>query len=242
LKVIFDLPYDWHQYIGTEGPIFFLSQYADEYRGTETLKYMSKKGIFLDNGAYDFQGPMPVIEYEKVVQELKPEVIVVPDVLGDMKETIAIAKQFFDNHQWVEGSTYILPLQGRTVNEFSDMVEWYYKQIIGVKNKVVFSLSKGMPDMMLSNRNWVLSELRALHSQDKISFPGMHFFGYNFGVVEDRFNVTSIDTKCGIKKCLKQGNIKCDDYYKIMWNDIDKLTQDSIKFNINLFKEMICLK
>lgn len=211
INFIPDIPYDFHQYVNTDTPVFFLAQHFEEYKNTALLKLMENKGIFLDNGSWDYRGAMKVDDYIKVCKKMSCKWIVVPDVLGDMENTKVLAKKFFDNYgKYSSNTIFIFPLQGKNITELDEILKWYRVNCIQVD--YYFAMSKGLPEQCGYDRTEIINALQALNF---FTFR-MHWFGYNFGDVPS--TIDSIDTGTMFRKILR--NIDVKDYYTIKWNDI----------------------
>ena len=107
-----------------------IAQYLRKYPETmEFFKKQIKMGheIILDNGAYEFGSPMERDEYYKVIEELKPQIVVAPDSWKNAKETIVLHDEFkrwkiekgYDEKGNYNFITMSVP-QGKTLFEYVD--------------------------------------------------------------------------------------------------------------------------
>ncbi|MEM4720869.1 MAG: hypothetical protein QXT73_02230 [Candidatus Methanomethylicaceae archaeon] len=67
----------------------------DKYRKT-ILKWGRRKKIYLDNSAFELQRSIDFDPYFDIITELRPHVIVVPDVVGDLRASVDLACRFFE--------------------------------------------------------------------------------------------------------------------------------------------------
>ena len=60
------------------------------------LSRSERMQIYLDNGAYENHESVSVKEYLSIIEALRPNVVVVPDVIGNRPATIRRVKEFFN--------------------------------------------------------------------------------------------------------------------------------------------------
>ena len=238
MKLILDMPYDFYDYIDQKD-VFFLAQHYQEYKDTELLKRLQLKNIFLDNGAWINDGgvAMEAEEYSKVIDELNPKYAVVPDELGNKNNTKILVKKFQEQHEFKNDITYILPLQGRSVQDYIDMIVWYVHHVTKDIERFKFGLSKGTIGMMLPNRITTTRKLLERFTElDKTTSIHFHFFGYRYG--ELPFGEShSIDTKMPLKMCLE--HYEYENYYSILWKNLTNTTREQLSYYAEQFKESI---
>jgi len=120
-----------------------IAQYLRKFPETMAFfKEQIKRGheVILDNGAYEFGSPMEMDEYFKVIEELRPQIVVAPDAWKDSKKTIAVHDEFV--RETIERGidedfvTMVVP-QGKTIREY---VECLYDMDITLGNIIGMSV------------------------------------------------------------------------------------------------------
>lgn len=93
-------------------------------------------GLYLDNGCYEKGSSINILEYIEIIEALRPDVIVAPDVYLNMQETLRMTKAFFDKKR--PHAKYMIVPQGRDTEEwircFHTMVRMFRHefQVIGI--------------------------------------------------------------------------------------------------------------
>jgi hypothetical protein len=127
MKVSFEVPlahlYDFDEY---QDYLFVLSHLCENplYKN---YVISSNKFKILDNSAYELKRSVPASQICDVAEEIKADVIVVPDVLGDTDETLKVTEEFykeFTKRPGLKGVKTMIVPQGTTYSEY---LMCYYK-------------------------------------------------------------------------------------------------------------------
>jgi len=72
----------------------------------EAVLYWQRTGkpVYLDNSAFELSTSISNTDYFQVIGELRPDIIVVPDAVGQFKETVRLARSFFTE---ISGSAFM---------------------------------------------------------------------------------------------------------------------------------------
>ena len=71
--------------------------WEDAFYRNKVFRYQSEgKKVFLDNSAFELGSSIGFNRYLTIIRELDPDVIVVPDMLGDIANTVRFAKIFYE--------------------------------------------------------------------------------------------------------------------------------------------------
>jgi hypothetical protein len=127
MKASFEVPiahlYDFDEY---QDYLFVLSHLC-ENPAYKSYVMSSNKFKILDNSAYELKRSIPVSRLYDIAEEIKADVIVVPDVLGNADETLKMTEEFYKEFTKRPGlknvKTMIVP-QGVTYSEY---LMCYYK-------------------------------------------------------------------------------------------------------------------
>jgi hypothetical protein len=107
----------------------------EESKGLRTL--------MLDNGAFERGVPIDSVSYLQLIEELRPDVIVLPDVVNNIHDTMQATEAFLKEHlprvtEILQGAfTLMGVLQGTSPNEYLSMLDYYSRtssdiSIIGI--------------------------------------------------------------------------------------------------------------
>jgi len=195
--------------------------------------------LILDNGAAEGDLLSPGELRSKAIGLMVNE-IVVPDVLGNMMETLQLAKEFFQLGV-DKRFKYMGVIQGQTLDECCACVEAYYSEHPNIR---VLGIPRHLIDT--TKNKAVRSELaQYIYS----NYPGyqMHLLGTNPGYIKElrdhaqdfhRAMVRGVDTSApfnyawGAKSMLKGERCDRPEYYF----DIALPTTQSLDYNIQLLK------
>src|SRR3972149_2021707 len=115
---------DWptaYTYVELGDITFALAQlYIDNREYRDTLHKLRDRGreIMLDNGAWEFGTTMEPKKYIQVINGLKPQYAVVPDVMKDSEMTLEVATDFFNRWEKVKHKpSLMLAPQGKNIKE-----------------------------------------------------------------------------------------------------------------------------
>lgn len=91
-------------------------------------KIRSRRGAYLDNGAFENGVAMPTKEYLEIYNELDIDYLVVPDVRQNYKETLKRASSFLVNlPRDIKRTQLMGVLQGTSVKEYEELLKFYIK-------------------------------------------------------------------------------------------------------------------
>lgn len=105
---------------------FIIASYCETC--PEYLDYYSnrkdKKFTILDNGAFENGVSMPVHMYDNIVRIIKPDVVVLPDVVNDARATMYATQEFLDQTQ-TNVPCYMGVLQGTSIEDYMLCLLYY---------------------------------------------------------------------------------------------------------------------
>lgn len=88
----------------------------------------SKKTVILDNGADELGAGMRGDDYLCLIAEIQPDVVILPDVLSDAKETRERSLTFLDEARTIQkmyGYEYMAVIQGQSEEEWLEEFEFW---------------------------------------------------------------------------------------------------------------------
>jgi len=138
------------------------------YRNAIFRQKEEGKEIFLDNSAFELSKSISFDRYLSIIRELKPDVVVVPDCLGNIAETIRLGKYFY---QSLPGSFFtqykfmIVP-QGRDNRE--RMKCFHILRSFGFPFQVI-----GLPRHACPDRMELLHKIKRFVRRTKIHLLGL---------------------------------------------------------------------
>jgi hypothetical protein len=99
----------------------YLAHYCHEAKGLRKM--------ILDNGAFEKGESIPLDEYLNLVRVLKPNVLVLPDTVGDYASTVRASREFLQNVVPAHTDVFLdvefmAVLQGSTISEYLLMLDW----------------------------------------------------------------------------------------------------------------------
>lgn len=110
--------------------LFHLYREDEEYR--EYFKTIRRdhpgRLMILDNSQYEYfiKGESPDIEaYKKAIDDLVPDMYILPDVLMDMANTIKCTREFLSNPPSNKASRPLAVIQGNTFEELNQCIQLY---------------------------------------------------------------------------------------------------------------------
>lgn len=163
-RVINDYPYVLAHLLW-EGTEHYDEQYARFYR--EAIK-RSKYSI-LDNSCFELGQSIPGEVLAKIYADYLPSLLVLPDVMGDVDQTINLTKEFLDSINSSE-IKYMAVLQGKTKEEYERCLQYYNAidsiEVIGINYRD------------LADGTMRLSFLLEMHKQGKLK-KSIHLLGCN---------------------------------------------------------------
>ena len=114
---------------------FVIASYCednDEYK--EFYKNMRQslarnRFMVLDNGAFENGQSMEFADYAEVVKELRPDQVVLPDVINDARITIEMSDEFLNRALGILPTPgYMGVLQGESINDYLYCLEFYIRK------------------------------------------------------------------------------------------------------------------
>jgi len=109
---------------------FIIASYMQEfpeYRDFYIARRRHKRVFtILDNGAFENGKSMGVKDYDNIVQDLQPHVVVLPDVVNDAVATINASKEFLNRTQ-TSPPCYMGVLQGKGLTDYYYCLESYLR-------------------------------------------------------------------------------------------------------------------
>lgn len=101
--------------------LFVLAHLMDisEYRDDIHAAQRQGMEVFLDNSAFELKESVNVEMYVRLILELEPTVVIVPDALGDLAKTIQLTRRFYDGipKNFFERFKFMIVLQGKDNRE-----------------------------------------------------------------------------------------------------------------------------
>lgn len=145
-----------------------------------------RSGTVLDNGAFETGESIAVDAYVKVIDELRPEIVVLPDVRQNYQKTFSKVTEFFREAPLDYFTTYQFMgvLQGKSYNDWDYLLEYYISQGIDLI---------GIPYGTLDRTNFIRQ-----HPDVKFHALGLQYFPELFSL-RLLANVVSIDTSLPVK-------------------------------------------
>lgn len=110
--------------------LFHLYISNDKYREyyNALRKTNPQRLMILDNSAYEFYvkgGKLDINEYVRVIEELRPDYYILPDVLMDQRSTLNGVNEFIDNYTIQCSAKPLAVIQGVTEEEMLECAEIY---------------------------------------------------------------------------------------------------------------------
>ncbi len=167
---------------------------ASMYLDSEVYRnyYLMNKrpGTILDNGAFETGASIDTKVYLRVIEELQPSIVVIPDVQHDCEQTLFRANEFFTQlPPGFDMSCLMGALQGSSVQDFEDLLEKY------VRNGVQLI---GIPYGVIDRVNFIQQ-----HPEVKFHALGLQYFPELLSLRLLK-NVVSIDTSLPVKFATNQ--------------------------------------
>lgn len=158
---------------------------------------MGPRYLILDNGADELGVGLDGDEFYSLIQEVKPQEMILPDVIGDPFETLKRGRAFLDRD--LEGTTVMAVAQGLNFDEWINCyLSWTSDSrvdVIGVPYDIEFDVR---PEQMGDLDQFTRTELRTLRRYNLVSYLSshdlarkpVHLLGMN-GLEEFRLHVVS---------------------------------------------------
>ena len=191
-----------------------IPEYFDYYRNTP-------KELYLDNSAFEYQfldTEFDLDYFYSIIEEINPDVVIVPDVLNNSEKSIQNAHNFnYTNHK------YMGVLQGETFDELFECYEEYQK--IGMDYIAVPFHSVSYQSMFADLNNKALRDaygrpffIKQLIKKYQVKENSLHLIGLSLPLELKNYNnemkyIKSIDTANPVKYGFVNG----------VYGDIDKI-------------------
>lgn len=224
-----------------EGSEYFDPVYAKFYEGV----LQSSAYSILDNSCFELGESIPSQVLLEIYKKYKPTHLVLPDIMGSAKETIALTKNFLKE---IEGESVkcMAVLQGKTLKEYEECLDYYNStpqiDVIGVNYR------------QLRDNTTRFSFLEQMYAKGKIN-KKTHLLGCENPIefkmyqhVVYRQLITSIDTSSPIVHgwlgnlydehkgySKKPKDLLADNLYI----NLDEKQLECIKHNVELFKQYV---
>jgi hypothetical protein len=95
------------------------------YRSFYSTPVAPHRMRMLDNGAFELGRAIDAKEYDSLIQDIRPTVVVLPDIVNDMQATETAVLQFLSTASETLPYELMGVLQGKTVEEYMRMLDFY---------------------------------------------------------------------------------------------------------------------
>jgi len=232
----------------------------------EYRKYIkeTKKEVILDNSAYEYQfieGGFDEEYFLEVIKDIKPDVIIVPDVIGDCNETIEKFKKF-DIMNLPENTKIMGVVQGSTYEELYKCFDFLnsrcnYVAIPFHSQAYIEKFNKNSPDEANSiGRVHFIRKLINGHKSKSIRKNSLHLIGMSLPIElelyseEEKSYIRTIDTanpiqwgSLGVVYPKDLEHIREKPKYLMIEENLKENLNDfqikAISYNIDRFRELI---
>jgi hypothetical protein len=199
-KLVIDWPvkYTDKTYGDTTFVLAHLYKSNEDYK--EKINRIKSHGreLMLDNGAWEFGSSMPPTDYKKIVDELEPDIAVIPDVYMNRLQSEKVTSEYIGIHDRSLKTKLMFVPQGQdpieAVNSYDKMVSEYgiFYDILGAAKW----LGKYINRLKWVDQVWISNELQPQQ---------VHLLGFwNFKELaydpEFEWDFISIDTKYPVKQ------------------------------------------
>jgi len=240
MKLVVDYPIKYAHLPYGDANFCLAQLYKDniEYRfNIRKAQVKHERPLMLDNGAWEFGKSMNVKDYIEIIEELKPEYAVIPDVYKNKELTKKMTLDFFDNYVLDNSVKLMFVPQGEDIEQ---MIDCYNEIMDGATvwiNTAVVGIPKHIGEIM--NR---ITFTDILYDNANIKFKHVHFLGYwNWEelmyapIDRTSWTLDSIDTKAPVKYALKEKYVTQMDYY----NTQEKIDHQSLELAIEAFQSKL---
>ena len=237
--------------------VHLFDQYPEYYNFFKNAKDLHNKKVYLDNSIFELGKSFDAVEYSKWIEQLEPNVYIVPDTLEDGQETI---KQFYT----FTGEYTDLPgirmgvVQGKT---YDDLVRCYsfmseYADIVAISFDYTYYLSNGVGNTKLERfMNGRKKFIQDLINENRWNWDKpVHLLGCSlareFTTYVDRniYNIKSCDTSNPIVAAMF--NLKYNDVWgldekpskklaEMLEATLDDTQHEILQYNLDMFKKIL---
>lgn len=226
-----------HRYI--EDPVY--RDIVDNYDGF----------TILDNSCFELGSALSNDLIADYVERIKPDVFVLPDVLGNMADTIDRSTRFLEDYPELESKAMAV-IQGNTPEEFKECYEWFDENcpnlaMIGIPFCYNWGFEKKLSPIAHALErvdliDYLLEEqvIRKTTKHHLLGTWWLHEFGY-YGEHEW---IYSVDTSNPIAAAIDgdrypishKPKIKFDEFVGM---DLKDINIDDIMYNVNYFRDVV---
>jgi hypothetical protein len=224
-----------HRYI--EDPIY--RDIVDSYDGF----------TILDNSCYELGSALSNDLIADYVERIKPDVFVLPDVLGNMAETIDRSLRFLEGYPELESKAMAV-IQGNTPEEFKECYEWFDENcptlaMIGIPFCFNWAFKINMTPVQHAMERvdliYMLLNECVIRKTTKHHLLGT-WWAPEFSYYHEQKWIYSVDTSNPIAAAIGgdrypiewKPKIKFDEFVDM---DLKEINIDDIIYNVNVFKE-----
>ncbi len=138
------------------------------YRNAVFRQQAEGKEIFLDNSAFELSQSIGFDRYLSIIRELEPNIVVVPDSMGNIAETIKLAKYFYQSlpGNFLNRFKFMIVPQGKDNRE--RLKCFHILRSFGYPFQVV-----GLPRHACPNRIELLYNIKKFLPRTRIHFLGL---------------------------------------------------------------------
>lgn len=237
--------------------VHLFDQYPEYYNFFQNARKLHDKQVYLDNSIFELGKSFDPVQYSKWINQLEPNVYIVPDTLEEGSETI---KQFYT----FTGEYTDLPgikmgvVQGKT---YDDLVRCYsfmaeYADIVAISFDYSYYLSSGIGNNKLERyMNGRKKFIQDLVNENRWNWDKpVHLLGcslareFRYYVDKDIYNIKSCDTSNPVVASMF--NLKYNDDWGLDEKPSQKLADmleanldddqmDILNYNLKMFKKIL---
>lgn len=172
--------------------------YDEEYASFYKQRLGQSAYSILDNSCFELGSSIPGDVLVRLYNEYFPTHLVLPDVMGDVEQTLALTKQFLNDVKDIAGSErvkYMAVVQGKTYDEYVQCWDFYNTieqiEVIGVNYRDLSDTTRWefLCQMHLTNR--ISKKIHLLGCNNPIEFK-------SYLEVPFRDSIMSVDTSSPI--------------------------------------------
>lgn len=237
--------------------VHLFEKYPDYYNFFKNAKELHNKCVYLDNSIFELGKSFDSVEYSKWIQQLEPNLYIVPDTLEESKDTI---KQFYT----FTGEYTDLPgikmgvVQGKT---YDDLVRCYsfmaeYADVVAISFDYSYYLSTGLGNTKLERyMNGRRKFIQDLINENRWNWhKPVHLLGcslareFSYYVDRNIHNIRSCDTSNPVVAAMF--NLKYNDDFGLeekpsqkladmLEANLDDTQQEILDYNLKMFKKIL---